>query len=32
MGHSKISLTWEDPELNSIASLKNKNWNKMTEK
>ena len=29
-GHSKVSLSWEDPELNTIASLKKKNWNKMT--
>lgn len=31
MGHSKVSLTWEDPELNTVAGLKKKNWNAMTE-
>lgn len=32
MGHSKVALTWEDPELNSIAALKKKNWSKMNDK
>jgi hypothetical protein len=32
VGHTKVSLTWEDPELNTIAGLKKKNWGKMTEK
>ncbi len=31
MGHSKVELTWEDPELSLAASLKKKNWGKMTE-
>jgi hypothetical protein len=31
MGHSKVGLTWEDPELNVTASLKKKNWNKLSE-
>lgn len=31
MGHSKVSLTWEDPELSVAASLKKINWNKLTE-
>ena len=31
MGHSKVELTWEDPELGLAASLKNKNWGKMTQ-
>ena len=30
MGHSKVELTWEDPELGLAASLKKKNWGKMT--
>ena len=30
-GHSKVKLTWEDPELTMIAGLKKKNWNTMTE-
>jgi hypothetical protein len=32
LGHSKVELTWEDPQLNTIAVLKNKNWGKMSEK
>ena len=31
MGHSKVELTWEDPELSLTAGLKKKNWGKMTE-
>lgn len=31
MGHSKVGLTWEDPELNVAASLKKKNWNKLSD-
>ena len=31
MGHSKVSLTWEDPELSVAASLKKINWNKLSE-
>jgi hypothetical protein len=31
MGHSKVELTWEDPELSLPAGLKKKNWGKMTE-
>ena len=31
MGHSNVSLTWEDPELNAVAGLKKKNWNAMSE-
>jgi hypothetical protein len=31
LGHSKVSLSWEDPELSLAASLKKKNWNKMSE-
>ena len=27
VGHSKVSLSWEDPELNIAAGLKKKNWN-----
>jgi hypothetical protein len=32
LGHSKVSLSWEDPELSLAASLKKKNWNRMSEK
>lgn len=31
MGHSKVTLSWEDPELSLPASLKKKNWNRMSE-
>ena len=31
VGHSNVSLTWEDPELNTTAGLKKKNWNSMSE-
>lgn len=31
LGHSKVNLTWEDPELSLTASLKKKNWNKLSE-
>lgn len=31
MGHSKVNLSWEDPDLSLAASLKKKNWNKLTE-
>lgn len=30
MGHSKVELTWEDPELGIAAGLKKKNWGNMT--
>lgn len=32
MGHSSVSLTWEDPELNETANLKKKNWSKISDK
>ena len=32
LGHSKINLSWEDPELSNIAGLKKKNWNQMSDK
>jgi hypothetical protein len=32
LGHSKVSLSWEDPELSLAASLKKKNWNRLTDK
>ena len=31
MGHSKVTLSWEDPQLSLPASLKNKNWGNMSE-
>jgi hypothetical protein len=31
MGHSKVSLSWEDPELNLTAALKKKNWNNISQ-
>jgi hypothetical protein len=31
IGHSKVSLTWEDPDLSLAASLKKKNWGKLSE-
>jgi len=31
LGHSKVNLSWEDPDLSLAASLKKKNWNKLTE-
>jgi len=31
LGHSKVELTWEDPELSLPATLKKKNWNKLSE-
>jgi hypothetical protein len=31
VGHSKVNLSWEDPELSAAAGLKHKNWGKMTE-
>ena len=30
-GHSKVDLTWENPELSQLAKLKKNNWNKMTD-
>lgn len=30
LGHSKVSLTWEDPDLSFRSSLKKINWNKLT--
>lgn len=32
LGHSKVSLSWQDPQLSLAASLKKKNWNNMSEK
>ena len=31
LGHTKVDLTWEDPELSRPANLKKKNWNKLSE-
>ena len=31
VGHTNVSLSWEDPELNTAAGLKKKNWNAMSE-
>jgi hypothetical protein len=31
LGHSKVSLTWEDPDLSFRSSLKKINWNKLSE-
>jgi hypothetical protein len=31
LGHTKVNLSWEDPELSLSASLKKLNWNNLTE-